>query len=159
MRSARCDPKTTYACPTPGRGPSAEGAVPGAPTITSASPSLFTSPAAATDWPSIAPVFAPVMTNPADPDRPNNLWEPVPGDHGAHGVFGQRSTDRSVQLWLTTHRKLIAAAGVALGGAALYAMCGTAAHSNGHEKNGRLIGVKKLFTQKHGRSQDHATKA
>ena len=24
---------------------------------------------------------------PEDPDRPDNLWEPVPGDHGAHGRF------------------------------------------------------------------------
>src|SRR5262249_17008514 len=24
----------------------------------------------------------------ADPNRPNNLWQPVPGDHGAHVAFG-----------------------------------------------------------------------
>ena len=24
---------------------------------------------------------------PADPKRPNNLYEPLPGDHGAHGDF------------------------------------------------------------------------
>ena len=24
---------------------------------------------------------------PEDPNRPNNLWEPVSGDHGAHGRF------------------------------------------------------------------------
>ncbi|MFN2505364.1 MAG: SDR family oxidoreductase, partial [Acidimicrobiales bacterium] len=24
---------------------------------------------------------------PVDPDRPANLWAPVPGDHGAHGIF------------------------------------------------------------------------
>lgn len=28
---------------------------------------------------------------PADPDRPDNLWEPLPGDHGAHGRFGSRA--------------------------------------------------------------------
>jgi len=32
---------------------------------------------------------------PADPNRPNNLWEPVPGDHGAHGVFDDRASDHS----------------------------------------------------------------
>lgn len=24
-----------------------------------------------------------------DPDRDNNLWDPIPGDHGAHGNFGE----------------------------------------------------------------------
>jgi hypothetical protein len=37
---------------------------------------------------------------PADPDRPNNLWVPLAGDHGAHGRFGPRSTDFSAQTWL-----------------------------------------------------------
>jgi len=37
---------------------------------------------------------------PADPRRPNNLWNPLPGDHGAHGRFSARSTTRSVQTAL-----------------------------------------------------------
>jgi NAD(P)-dependent dehydrogenase (short-subunit alcohol dehydrogenase family) len=37
---------------------------------------------------------------PADPDRPNNLWVPLAGDHGAHGRFGSRSSDFSPQTWL-----------------------------------------------------------
>jgi NAD(P)-dependent dehydrogenase (short-subunit alcohol dehydrogenase family) len=36
----------------------------------------------------------------ANPDRPNNLWVPLAGDHGAHGRFGARSTDFSPQTWL-----------------------------------------------------------
>jgi NAD(P)-dependent dehydrogenase (short-subunit alcohol dehydrogenase family) len=59
---------------------------------------------------------------PADPDRPANLWAPVPGDRGAHGGFDHRAHGRSAQLWATTHRgALLAAAalagtaGVALG--------------------------------------------
>ncbi len=32
-----------------------------------------------------------------DPDRPDNLWEPVAGDHGAHGRFDGRSHARSLQ--------------------------------------------------------------
>src|SRR4051812_48971992 len=28
---------------------------------------------------------------PEDPDRPNNLWRPLPGDHGAHGSFDNRA--------------------------------------------------------------------
>jgi short-subunit dehydrogenase len=53
---------------------------------------------------------------PADPGRPDNLWRPVGGDHGAHGRFGDRSIRFSAQAWLNRHREL---AGVALGGAAL----------------------------------------
>ena len=33
------------------------------------------------------------------PNRPNNLWEPVSGDHGAHDVFNDRASDHSLQLW------------------------------------------------------------
>jgi len=54
---------------------------------------------------------------PADPNRPNNLWEPVPGDHGAHGVFDDRSSNHSWQLWADTHRGLLALAGLGLAGA------------------------------------------
>jgi hypothetical protein len=64
---------------------------------------------------------------PVDPDRPNNLWEPLdedPGtDHGAHGSFDDRSLSGSRQIWLSRHARALsmAAAGVALtaGGAAL----------------------------------------
>ncbi len=45
---------------------------------------------------------------PVAPDRRDNLWEPVPGDHGAHGPFGARSTDRSPLLWMTTYRRWVA---------------------------------------------------
>jgi len=41
---------------------------------------------------------------PADPYRPDNLWNPLPGDYGARGRFTQRSRSHSWQLWLTTHR-------------------------------------------------------
>jgi NAD(P)-dependent dehydrogenase (short-subunit alcohol dehydrogenase family) len=51
---------------------------------------------------------------PADPNRPHNLWEPVAGDHGAHGVFDERATDHSAQLWATTHRGWLILAGVGL---------------------------------------------
>jgi NAD(P)-dependent dehydrogenase (short-subunit alcohol dehydrogenase family) len=42
-------------------------------------------------------------TEPADPNRPNNLWAPVPGDFGAHGRFGDRSWQSSPQTWLNEH--------------------------------------------------------
>ncbi len=54
---------------------------------------------------------------PADPHRPNNLWEPVDGDgvdHGAHGTFGDQSRDRSSELWATEHQEwLLAGVGIA----------------------------------------------
>ena len=56
---------------------------------------------------------------PVSPERRDNLWEPVPGDHGARGHFDERSSESSPQLWATTHRGLFALAGVgALLGAA-----------------------------------------
>ena len=45
-----------------------------------------------------------------DPDRPHNLWEPVPGAHGAHGAFDDRARSWSWQLWANTHRGLLAVA-------------------------------------------------
>jgi NAD(P)-dependent dehydrogenase (short-subunit alcohol dehydrogenase family) len=52
---------------------------------------------------------------PAEPDRRDNLFEPLPGDRGAHGRFDRESHQRSVQLWATMHRRPIAA--LAAGGA------------------------------------------
>jgi short-subunit dehydrogenase len=54
---------------------------------------------------------------PADPDRPNNLWHPLPGDRGPHGRFGDRTTHSSPQTWI--NERLPAVAMVAAGGAAL----------------------------------------
>src|SRR5437762_9307188 len=45
---------------------------------------------------------------PEDPDRVHNLWQPVPGDHGAHGAFDARAKECSPQLWTSEHRTLIA---------------------------------------------------
>lgn len=38
-----------------------------------------------------------------DPSRPNNLWSPLPGDHGAHGAFDERARGHSLELWAETH--------------------------------------------------------
>jgi NAD(P)-dependent dehydrogenase (short-subunit alcohol dehydrogenase family) len=37
---------------------------------------------------------------PADPNRQDNLWHPLPGDHGAHGRFDDRSVRTSPQTWI-----------------------------------------------------------
>lgn len=45
------------------------------------------------------------QTNEAeDPHRPDNLWQALPGDHGAHGRFDERSDERSYELWFDRHR-------------------------------------------------------
>jgi NAD(P)-dependent dehydrogenase (short-subunit alcohol dehydrogenase family) len=53
-----------------------------------------------------------------DPNRPNNLWQPVPGDWGAHGDFDARAEASSPQLWLDTHRKWLALGVLGLGAVA-----------------------------------------
>jgi NAD(P)-dependent dehydrogenase (short-subunit alcohol dehydrogenase family) len=50
----------------------------------------------------------------------DNLFSPVPGDHGAHGRFDERSKSRSAQVWLNLHRGWLAA-GAAVVGVALAA--------------------------------------
>ncbi len=61
----------------------------------------------------------------ADPNSPNNLWEPVDEkrDHGAHGAFDDRATSWSWQLWADTHVGLLALVGAGIAslvGAALF---------------------------------------
>ena len=41
---------------------------------------------------------------PLPPGRKDNLYQPVPGDHGAHGRFDRRASPSSWQYRLTTHR-------------------------------------------------------
>ncbi|NKE70763.1 SDR family oxidoreductase [Nitrospiraceae bacterium HYJII51-Mn-bac16s-1-B09] len=49
---------------------------------------------------------------PVDPNRPDNLWRPVPGDHGARGIFSHRAKPDSIHLRLNLHRGTVIAAGV-----------------------------------------------
>ncbi|HEX5738348.1 MAG TPA: SDR family oxidoreductase [Hydrogenophaga sp.] len=44
---------------------------------------------------------------PLPPDRQDNLYQPVPGDHGAHGRFDDRARGWSVQWWLNVRRWLL----------------------------------------------------
>lgn len=41
---------------------------------------------------------------PIRPGRPDNLYEPVPGDHGAHGSFDARAKRTSIEWWLSKNR-------------------------------------------------------
>ncbi len=49
-------------------------------------------------------VAAQQTSEPADPGRQTNLWEPVPGDHGAHGAFDSRAINRSLLTWISLRR-------------------------------------------------------
>lgn len=51
---------------------------------------------------------------PVAPDRRDNLWEPVSGDHGAHGRFDDIARTRSSELWVSTHRGTLVAAAIAV---------------------------------------------
>jgi hypothetical protein len=55
-----------------------------------------------------------MIDEPEEPGRPDNLWSPLPGDHGAHGVFDDRSTNVSIEMELNKRR-----GGIALGVAVL----------------------------------------
>jgi NAD(P)-dependent dehydrogenase (short-subunit alcohol dehydrogenase family) len=69
------------------------------------------------------------------PDQPANLWEPMDdageGDFGAHGPFDRRSKQFSAQVWLSQHRRLIAAGAVAAAGLGWLARSGKARSGKG----------------------------
>jgi NAD(P)-dependent dehydrogenase (short-subunit alcohol dehydrogenase family) len=61
---------------------------------------------------------------PAEADRPSNLWQPVRGDYAAHGRFDTRSRSKSGELWLRLHRDWLLLAGAGLAGVTLAALTG-----------------------------------
>jgi hypothetical protein len=63
---------------------------------------------------------------PVEEGRPDNLWTPIAGDHGAHGSFDARAHSSSWQFWLSKHRRLLTYAGLAAAGALALAANGTA---------------------------------
>ncbi len=56
---------------------------------------------------------------PEDPNRPDNLWAPVPGDAGAHGSFDARASDWSWEVKASEHRGWVMALALVAGGAFL----------------------------------------
>jgi NAD(P)-dependent dehydrogenase (short-subunit alcohol dehydrogenase family) len=52
---------------------------------------------------------------PVDPDRPSNLFQPLPGDHGAHGSFDAQAKSSSAQLWANMNRGVLTALAVGVG--------------------------------------------
>ncbi|WP_052227052.1 SDR family oxidoreductase [Microbacterium mangrovi] len=60
------------------------------------------------------------------PMLPPNLYEPVPGDHGAHGDFDGRSLAWTPQTWAIGHRRTLAMGTAAAGVAAVVWVAGVA---------------------------------
>jgi short-subunit dehydrogenase len=56
---------------------------------------------------------------PEDPNRPDNLWDPMKGDHGAHGAFEHQANDTSWELQASLGRRWIGV-GVAVIAAAVF---------------------------------------
>ena len=54
---------------------------------------------------------------PEDPNRPHNLWDPVPGDHGAHGTFDDKAHSNSKEMWAYYHKSELLGIGAAIIGA------------------------------------------
>lgn len=49
--------------------------------------------------------------------RKDNLWKPLPGDHGAHGSFDSRARGASAELWTRTHLGILSGLALIAGGA------------------------------------------
>ncbi len=47
-------------------------------------------------------------TEPEDPERPDNLWDPAPNHHSTRGRFDTRAHGRSYELWADLHRGAVA---------------------------------------------------
>jgi NAD(P)-dependent dehydrogenase (short-subunit alcohol dehydrogenase family) len=73
---------------------------------------------AAADWDLARSGYERQESEPAvSPNRPNNVWEPLPGDPGLHGPYNDESYDTSMQVWLSRHRGWLAFAGAGLAAA------------------------------------------
>ncbi|BDI34058.1 hypothetical protein CCAX7_61090 [Capsulimonas corticalis] len=59
------------------------------------------------------------LGQPKDGSAPNNLWEALPGDRGAHGDFDAQAKSFTPQLWLSLNRKWLALAALSVVGAVM----------------------------------------
>jgi len=55
--------------------------------------------------------------DPIDPDRPVNLWDPVPGDHGAHGAFDDQARATNLAVTMSLNRPALVKASLGVIGA------------------------------------------
>jgi short-subunit dehydrogenase len=70
-----------------------------------------------------------MIDEPRDEQRPDNLFAPVPGDHGAHGPFVEESRESSPVWWLDRNRGWVVAATAGIG-AAVVAVAGAVRRGN-----------------------------
>lgn len=67
------------------------------------------------DWKLASSAFEAQQTEePIPAHRPDDLYAPLSGDHGAHGAFDAEARHFSVAWWLSKHRAAIAAGAAAL---------------------------------------------
>jgi NAD(P)-dependent dehydrogenase (short-subunit alcohol dehydrogenase family) len=76
------------------------------------------------------------------PDRKDNLFEPVNTDPGAHGSFDDEAVDSSAELWISEHKKelglaALGAAAVASVGFMLASRSGNGGSNKGARKNAK----------------------
>ena len=67
-----------------------------------------------------------------NPERPDNLWEPLDGssgDRGAHGAFDARARRSSTELWMVTHPWTLGAIGLGTAGASAALLAGARSRS------------------------------
>jgi NAD(P)-dependent dehydrogenase (short-subunit alcohol dehydrogenase family) len=74
-------------------------------------------------------------------NRADNLWQPLPGDWGAHGRFDARSQAHSLQLWANMHRTMVFASGAAFG-AMVAALVGARVTRSRRERSAALAEVR-----------------
>jgi len=75
---------------------------------------------------------------PESQNRLSNLWEPLPGDRGAHGRFDEQAQDYSAQLWATENQDWLVlglGAGVALVALGAYLNHQAQPQRYGHQKH------------------------
>jgi hypothetical protein len=53
-------------------------------------------------------------SEPVSANRPDNLFEPVPGNYAVHGIFGSEAKNFSAQSWLDLHRLPVSLVGAGL---------------------------------------------
>lgn len=68
-------------------------------------------------------VEAQMGDEPHDPNQPHNLWEPLPGDRGAHGAFDRQAREHRWELQLSIHRNAILGGLALIGGLAAGLAC------------------------------------
>lgn len=82
---------------------------------------------------------------PVEPNRPDNLWEPAPGNHGAHGIFDAVAKPFSVHFWLNRQRSKLALAVIGAVGVAVGGFLGAATLGNRRQNAEDRIQNEKLY--------------